>query len=83
MCFVSHRASARGSPSVLPLHDIDAWRAALRMIQHYGRHALRRALAHIYNLRKDGDAVGTVTWFLMAEAIMEITRDRRHDEPLN
>jgi hypothetical protein len=83
MRFVSHTASVSGSPSVLHLHDIDAWRAALRMIQHYGRHALRRALAHIYNLRKDGGAVGAMTWFLIAEAIMELTRDRRHDEPLN
>ena len=65
------------------LHDIDAWRAALGMVQHYGPHALQRALARIDGLRKSGDEIGATTWALIAEAIMELTRDRRHDEPLN
>ena len=68
---------------MLHLHDIDAWRAALGMVQHYGPHALQRALARIDGLRKSGDEIGATTWALIAEAVMELTRDRRHDEPLN
>jgi hypothetical protein len=34
-------------------------------------------------LRKSGDEIGATTWALIAEAIMELTRDRRHNEPLN
>ena len=64
-------------------HDIDAWRAALGMVQHYGSHALQRALARIDGLRKSGDEIGATTWALIAYAIIELTRDRRHDESVN
>jgi hypothetical protein len=65
------------------MHDIDAWRAALGMIQHYGPHALQRALVHIENFRKAGDVVGVMAWAVIADAIAELSRDRRNDEPLN
>ena len=65
------------------LHDIDAWRAALGMVQHYGPHALQRALARIDGLRKSGDEIGATTWAIIAYAIIELTRDRRHDESVN
>ncbi len=65
------------------LHDIDAWRAALAMVQHYGPHALQRALAQIDHLRKAGDVIGATTWALIADAVVELTRGRRNDEPLN
>ena len=68
---------------MLHMHDIDAWRAALGMIQQYGPHALQRALAHIDNLRKAGDVIGVVAWALIADAIAELSRARRNDEPLN
>jgi len=68
---------------LLHLHDIDAWRAALGMIQQHGPDALRRALAHIDNLRKTGDVIGVIAWALIADAIAELSRDRRKDEPLN
>ena len=68
---------------MLHLHDIDAWRAALGMVQHHGPHALRQALAHIDGLRKSGDEIGATTWAIIAYAIIELTRDRRHDESVN
>jgi hypothetical protein len=64
-------------------HDMEAWRAALAMVHHFGPQALRRALGRIDQLRMVGDTIGTVTWALIADAIIELTRDRRDDEPLN
>jgi hypothetical protein len=74
---------ARWRGGELNMHDIDAWRAALGMIQHYGPHALKRALAHTDKLRKAEDLIGVVAWTLIADAIAELSRDRRNDEPLN
>ena len=64
-------------------HDIEAWRGALAMLHHFGPYALRRALAQLDQVRMVGDAIGAVTWALIADAIIEVTRDRRDDEPLN
>ena len=63
--------------------DIEAWRAALAMLHHFGPHALRRALGRIDRLRMVGDTIGAVTWALIASAIIELTREPRYDEPLN
>ena len=49
-------------------HDIEVWRAALAMIQHFGPQALRRALTQIDELRKVGDVIGTATWAIIADA---------------
>ena len=68
---------------MLHVNDIEAWRAALAMVQHFGPHALQRALAQIDELRKAEDMIGTTTWALIADAIVELTRGRRDDEPLN
>ena len=64
-------------------HDLAALRAALAMVQHYGPHALKRALAQIDELRSAGDVIGATTWALIADNIIELVRERRHDEPLN
>jgi hypothetical protein len=34
-------------------------------------------------LRKVGDVIGAITWAIIADAIIELTRHRRDDEPLN
>jgi hypothetical protein len=68
---------------MLHLHDIEQWRAASTMVQHFGPHALRRALARIDELRAVGDVIGVMTWALIADIIIELTRGRRDDEPLN
>jgi hypothetical protein len=68
---------------VLHLNDLEALRAALAMVQHYGPHALQRALAQIDELRKTGDVIGATTWALIADNIIELIRERRHDELLN
>ena len=68
---------------VLHLNDLEALRAALAMVQHYGPHALQRALAQIDELRKTGDVIDATTWALIADNIIELVRERRHDEPLN
>ena len=68
---------------MLQPHDIEAWRGALAMIQHFGPQALRRALTQIDDLRKVGDVIGAITWAIIADAIIELTRHRRDDEPLN
>ena len=68
---------------MLQPHDIEAWRAALAMIQHFGPQALRRTLTQIDDLRKVGDVIGAITWAIIADAIIELTRHRRDDEPLN
>jgi hypothetical protein len=65
------------------VHDIDAWRAAIAMVQHYGPHALERAHAHLDDLRRAGDAIGVAVWGMIVHAIAELTRDRRDGEPLN
>jgi len=64
-------------------HDMEAWRAALAMLHHFGPQALRRALAQIDQLRGVGDTIGAITWAVIADAIIELTRERRDDEPLN
>jgi hypothetical protein len=64
-------------------HDIEAWRAALTMVHHFGPYALRRALAKIDELRAAGDIVGAVTWAIIADTIIELSRNRWDDEPLN
>ena len=68
---------------MLHLHDIEAWRAGLAMVHHFGPHALQRALTRIDELRAVGDVIGAKTWALIADAIIELTRERGHDEPLN
>jgi hypothetical protein len=65
------------------LHDIEAWRAGFMMVHHFGPHALRRALTRIDELRAVGDVIGVKTWALIADVIVELTRKREHDEPLN
>jgi hypothetical protein len=65
------------------MHEIEAWRAALVMVQHYGPHALQRALVRIDDMRKVSDVIGATSWALIADAINELTRKRRRDEPLN
>jgi hypothetical protein len=65
------------------VHDIDVLRAALAMIQHHGPYALQRALAHIDNFWKAEDMIGVFAWTLIADAIKELRRVRRNDEPLN
>jgi hypothetical protein len=64
-------------------HDIEAWRAAWAMVEHFGPHALRRALTQIDELRMVGDVIGATTWAIIADAIIELSRQRRDDEPLN
>ena len=77
----------RGVPyrqlAVLHLHDLEALRAALTMVEHYGPYALKRALAQIDELRSAGDVIGATTWALIADNIIELIRERRHEEPLN
>jgi hypothetical protein len=77
------------------VHDIDVLRAALAMIQHHGPYALQRALArpyalqralalaHIDNFWKAEDMIGVFAWTFIADAIKELRRVRRNDEPLN
>ena len=65
------------------MHDIDPWHAALGMLQCYGPQALQRALARLDGLGKSGDQIGAATWALIADAIMELTRDQRHEESVN
>jgi hypothetical protein len=65
------------------VHDVDVLRAALAMIQHHGTNALQRSLAHIDNFRNAGDMIGVFAWTLIADAIEEVRRVRRNDEPLN
>ena len=68
---------------MLHLHNLEALRAALTMVQHYGPYALKRALAQIDELRSAGDVIGATAWALIADNIIELIRERRHDEPLN
>ena len=65
------------------LHDIEAWRAGFMMVHHFGPHALRRALARIDEYRAVGDVIGAKTWALIADVIIELTREREHNGPLN
>jgi hypothetical protein len=53
------------------------------MVHHFGPHALQRALTRIDELRAVGDVIGAMTWAVIADAIIELTRERGHDEPLN
>jgi hypothetical protein len=69
--------------TMLHLHDIEAWRAGSTMVHHFGPHALRLALTRIDDFRAVGDVVGAKTWALIADVIIELTREREHDEPLN
>ena len=68
---------------MLHLHDLEALRAALTMVQRYGPYALKRALAQIDELRNAGDVIRATTWALIADNIIELIRERRHEEPLN
>jgi hypothetical protein len=68
---------------MLHLHGLEALRAALAMVQHYGSYALKRALSQIDELRSAEDVIGATTWALIADNIIELIRERRHDEPLN
>ena len=65
------------------MRDIETWRAALLMVQHYGPHALQQALVRIDDMRKVSDLIGATSWALIADAIIELTRKRRRHEPLN
>ena len=55
----------------------------LAIVHHLDAHALRRALTRIDELRAVGDVIGVKTWALIADVIIELTREREHDEPLN
>jgi hypothetical protein len=65
------------------LHDIDAWRAALLMVQHYVSHALQRAVAHVAELQRAGDTVAAALVANAINAITEWSRGRRGSDPLN
>jgi len=65
------------------MHDADAWRAALAMVQQHGPYALQRAHAHLDQLRRTGDFVGVAVWVMIAGAIGDLVRDRQGNDPLN
>ena len=68
---------------MLHLHHIQAWRAGFTMVHHFGPHALRRALTRLDEFRAVGDVIGAKTWALIADVIIELTREREHNGPLN
>ena len=68
---------------MLHLHDVEAWRVGFTMVHHFGPHALRRALMQIDEFRAVGDLIGARTWALIADVIIELTREPEHNEPLN
>jgi hypothetical protein len=65
------------------MHDPDAWRAALAMVQQHGPYALQRAHAHLDELRRAGDSVGVAAWVMIAGAVRDLVRDRRGSDLLN
>ena len=66
---------------MLHLHDLEALRAALAMVQHYGPYALKRALVQIDELRSAGDVIGATTWALIADNIIELIREGNMTTP--
>jgi hypothetical protein len=58
------------------LHDIDPWRAALLMVQHYVSHdvshALQRAVAHVAQLQRAGDTVAAASWQTPSQSGAEV-----------
>ena len=68
---------------MLDLHDIEAWHAGVAMVHHYGPHALRRPSRELTRCGRSGSVIGAKTWALIADAIIALTRERAHDEPLN
>jgi hypothetical protein len=82
--FSAERGAANPPHSTMfHVHDIDTWRAAIAMVQHYGPHALERAHSHLDDLRRAGNAIGVAVWGTIVRAIAELTRARRDGEPLN
>jgi hypothetical protein len=65
------------------INDPVIFRAAKLLIDRHGEHAPIRAARHADDLIRQGDYRGGVVWRLIAEAIEELTRDRRQWEPPN
>lgn len=63
--------------------DPDIFRAAKLLIEQHGAQGAVVAATRADELIKERDYAGGVIWRRIAEAIEELTRGRREDEPLN
>jgi hypothetical protein len=67
---------------MMTIDDLDAYRMAKFLIERHPDDAFARAERRAKRLLKE-DADGSARWRRIAEAIDEMTRGRRDDEPLN
>ena len=65
------------------IDDPDIFRAAQLMIEQHGPEAPLRASMRADQLLAERDAEGSAVWRRILEAIEELTRGRREEEPLN
>ena len=65
------------------IEDPDIFRAAKLLIDQHGDDALIPAAQRCDELGDEGDLDGAIVWRRILEAIDELTRCRRNDEPLN
>jgi hypothetical protein len=63
--------------------DLDILRCAQILIKRYGDGAALEAAVRVDEMLDRGDSDGARVWRQIVDAIEEIQRDRRPDEPLN
>jgi hypothetical protein len=64
-------------------HDPDIWRAAQLLLDQHDEDAALRAAQRADELLNDGDVDRSAVWRLIGEAVEELTRGPRKDEPIN
>jgi hypothetical protein len=57
----------------------ETWRAALRLMRHYGPEASARAAMHAAEHFVRGDTGGMVTWQRVVDAIVALQSEQRAD----
>ena len=65
------------------IEDPDVWRAAKLLIDRDGKRAALRAVQRADHLMDEGDFDGVAVWRQIGEAVEELTRGPREDEPVN
>lgn len=69
--------------NVAVTHDIDACRAAKRMMDQRGAGAVMWADAGVEDLREEGDDVGAAVWHAIVHAVEELQREAGPDDAVN
>lgn len=69
---------------LMPIDDIDVWRAANILLKQHGENAALVAAQRADDLLAQGDIEGQIVWMQITAAVSDLQRkERRPDEKVN